>query len=321
MERLLTGAIEFRGGRSLAGIALPWETRSDAHKERFERGSIELAASGVSFKLGHSRVPGNDKVISWTGGGGLTVESREDGLYLESDLAEANPIARRAREQAERGVTGLSVEFRAIRDRFDDNGDRVVQAAILGGVALVRNPSYPTAAEFRAGAWARSQIMPAGVRACNCLAGTECDSVDFAATAFTGIVADVEKGDRDLVAHTGGFSPDKVLASASAGTLAVSIGDEGELIAEIDEMAAETPAGRMLAESNAATAPVLRPLIDDDRSEYRDEGNVRIYTSAWISSLLLKVAQDPEGWEGIEIAGGPPVTRRDDHRRRALRCL
>ncbi|MCY4156223.1 MAG: HK97 family phage prohead protease [Gammaproteobacteria bacterium] len=306
MERLLTGEVEVRGGRALAGIALPWETRAEKLNERFERDSIELAAAGVCFNIGHDV----EKVIAWTGAG-LSVESRAAGLHIEAQLAQANPVAMRAMRMVKRGVRGLSIEFRAVRERREDDGQRVIQSAILSGVALHGQPIYRTSVELRGKRWARSRVMPNNIRSCSCVGG-DCDSVDFGEGAFDNTIKLVADGERDLVAHTGGFSPDKVLASAGAGTLAVSIGEAGELVAEIDEKAANTPAGRMLAESNDATAPVLRPLIDDSRSEFRDEGNVRVYSSAWISSLLLKVAQDADGWERIEIGGREPDRRGHD---------
>ncbi|MYF00773.1 MAG: hypothetical protein F4234_11510 [Gammaproteobacteria bacterium] len=306
MERLLTGAIEVRGGRKLAGIALPWETRSDSHRERFERDSIELAASGVSFNIGHDA----EKVISWTGAG-LTVESREGGLYVESDLAEANPVARRAREMVQDGVKGLSIEFRSVREKRDDAGDRVIQAALLSGVALLRNPSYPTAAELRRRRrGGRGRIMPAGVRACHCLDDTDCDSVEFEVDAFNRWAETLASRESDLVAHTGGFSPDKVLASVAAGTLAVSVADNGALEISLAPEVFETPAGRDLADSAPATMPVLRPLIDQEQSEFEDADGVRRYSLPWIQSLLVKTAQDPSGWEALELPPPRPRNRR-----------
>ena len=306
MERLLTGEIEIRGGRKLAGIALPWETRAPSYRERFERDSIQLAANGVAFDVNHDI----EKPISWTGAG-LIIESRAAGLYLESELSEANPVARRARQMVERGINGLSISFKPVKAFRDATGDRVIQMAVLTAVSLVRSPAYPARAELRRKPWARSRIMPAGVRACSCV-GPTCTKVEFKADAFSKTINLVLKGDRDLVAHVGGFSPDKVLASVSAGSLAVSLDDEGALLAEFDDRVADTPAGKMLADSNEATAPVLRPLIDEGLSTFQDVDDTRVYTDAVIGSLLLKTAKNPEGWEGIEIEGREPDRRRED---------
>ena len=72
-------------------------------------------------------------------------------------------------------MTGLSVEFRAVRERRD--GDlRVVEDAILSGIAIVRSPSYGAArveARRRSGRTMLSRI-PAGRKLeCRC-AGAAC---------------------------------------------------------------------------------------------------------------------------------------------------
>ena len=306
-ERITTGAVEIRRGKRLAGIALPWNTRSETHKEKFEPRSVELAAPGVSFNLGHDP----EKVISFTGAG-LTVESRADGLWLESELSGANPAARRARELVEKGHRGLSIEFKALRETRDTWGDRIIQSAIVSAVALVNAPSYPTSAELRRKRGGRARILPGAIRACECVGKSsdgKCDRVDFTDTAFVKFVATLDKREADLVAHSGKFDPANILASLKAGTLAVRADDAGALLVDIDPAALATPAGVALVASAPATMPVARPIIDDALSEYEDRDGVRVYSMPWIKNLLLKTAPNPDGWEAVDLPP-PPRNRR-----------
>lgn len=296
MERIVSGELELRAGGKVRGIALPWNVRSPTHRERFEPYSAQLAQGGISLNIAHD----SERVIAFTGAG-LIAENRDAGLYIEAELSQANPAAAKARELIEQGHRGLSVEFLPIRETRDSAGDRVIQAATVHAVGLVKHPSYPTAAELRRRRrGGRGRIAPAAIRACACV-GPDCDKVDFEPDSFRAFADTLKTREADLVAHTGGFSPDKVLASLIAGTLAITVAGDGSLIADLSPEAFDTPAGRDLAESLDATEPVIRPLIDDSLSEFEDVDGVRIYTLPWITSLLLKVAQNPEGWEALEL--------------------
>ena len=305
MEVTAGGHIELRAGKKLSGLALPYGVRSDSHRERFEAGSIQLAQRGISLNLQHK----SREVIAWQGAG-LQAEVRDEGLHIEAELSTANPAAIRARELVEAGHNGLSVEFMAVREHRDSLGDRIIEAATVYAVGLVGEPSYPTAAELRRKRGGRGRIMPAGVRACHCLDDTDCTSVDFEVDAFNRWIETLKSRESDLVAHTGGFSPDKVLASMAAGTLAVSVADGGALEIELAPEVFDTPAGRDLADSAPATMPVLRPLIDQEQSEFEDADGVRRYSLPWIQSLLVKTAQDPSGWEALELPPPRPRNRR-----------
>jgi len=157
--------------------------------------------------------------------------------------------------------------------------------------------------------------MPEGVRNCGCV-GPECDKVSFEPDAFDSTAAAVGAGERDLVAHTGGFDPQHVLAAVSAGGMVVDLADGG-LIFELAASAAGTAAGVALAASMDSSGPVVRPLIDDEQSTYTDADGIRHYTDAHVSSLLIKTAQDPSGWKGVELvddAPEPPRPRSEGYR-------
>ena len=106
-----------------------------------------------------------------------------------------------------------------------------------------------------------------------------------------------------------------MLATVFAGTLRLRKVDDVVTV-ELDDAVAGTPAGAALAASNDATMPVLRPLLDDARSEFTEQGNVRRYSRAWLQSLLFKTAQFPEGWSRIDIGhiadADPPRKRADE---------
>ena len=292
-------------GRQLRGCALPIGVVSPSHRECFSPGSVRLAEVGIALNLGHTKM-----VVAYTGAD-LDVDLRSDGLYIDALLNDANPNAIEARTAfLHEGHRGLSIEFTCERERLHDDL-RIIDNATVRGVALVKNPSYPTAAELRRKRGGRGRIMPDFVRACSCVDGG-CDSVNFTVDAFPRFISSLKSREQDLILHTGRLDAQHAIASVSAGTLALSATDSGALQIDIDPAALETPAGTALVESAQATGPVLRPLIDDAKSEYSDEGNVRVYAMPWIDSLLVKNAQNPTGWEGLEL---PQPAKRERSRR------
>lgn len=145
METRAIGKLELREGNILAGLALPYGVHSPSFRERFEPGSVSLSERGVSLNLSHS----SERVVAFTGGGGLDIDLREDGVYVEARLNTANPAATKARELIQAGHNGLSVEFNATRESRDAANVRVVEAAVLHAIGLVGDPAYPTRAEVR----------------------------------------------------------------------------------------------------------------------------------------------------------------------------
>ena len=100
------------------------------------RGAIRMA-DVVHLDLAHDR----ERVVAWHPGGGLELADRGEALELSAELPPI-PAADRALEEIRAGrTTGLSVEFRAVKESRD--GDvRVIEDAILSGVGLVGDPSY-----------------------------------------------------------------------------------------------------------------------------------------------------------------------------------
>ena len=123
-------------GRKLTGVVMKYGEVSPSHKERFEPGSLRMADT-VHLDLAHDR----ERVVAWHPGGGLEFADRGEALELTAELPPI-PAGDRALDDIRTGkATGLSVEFRAVKESRVD-GVRVIEDAILSGVGLVASPSY-----------------------------------------------------------------------------------------------------------------------------------------------------------------------------------
>ena len=123
-------------GRKLTGTVLRYGEVSPSHKERFAPGSIRMAGP-VHLDLSHDR----ERVVAYQPGGGLELVDGDASLELTAELPPI-PAADRVLDEIRTGkVTGLSVEFRAVKERRVD-GVRVIEEAELSGVAIVARPSY-----------------------------------------------------------------------------------------------------------------------------------------------------------------------------------
>ena len=131
-----TAATEIRvEGRRLIGRAMTYGEVSPSHKERFEPGAFRMADT-VILDVGHDR----EKALAWTGAG-LDLSDDEAALELAADLPPI-PAADRALDEIRAGrTTGLSVEFRARKERREGE-IRVIEEADLIGVGIVAHPSY-----------------------------------------------------------------------------------------------------------------------------------------------------------------------------------
>ena len=168
-ERRYTADVR-AAGRRLSGTVMAYGTVSPTHRERFEPGSLRMAEA-VHLDLNHDV----ERAVAWHPGGGLTLDNGRDALTMRAELPPI-PAADRALDEIRAGkITGLSVEFRAARERQDGNL-RVIQDAILSGIGIVRVPSYQHSnveARRRSGRTMRATI-PAGKNVeCRC-SGAAC---------------------------------------------------------------------------------------------------------------------------------------------------
>ena len=146
MERRFSD-LEFRAeGRTVAGVVMRYGEVSPTHRERFEPGAFRMADT-VHLDLGHDP----ERAVAWQPGGGLELADDGEALRMSADLP-AIPAATRALDEIARGKrSGLSVEFKAIKERRE-GGIRVIEEALLGGIGLVASPSYSgSRVEIRSG--------------------------------------------------------------------------------------------------------------------------------------------------------------------------
>ena len=137
MEHLLT-EIRFSAddtrqtpGR-LSGTLLTYGKRAGDRPERFANGSLRWSADGILINEQHNRQAPIVRAIPFLDG---------DAVKINVSL----PNTQRGRDAAtnvrEGVLTGLSVEFRALRDKYVD-GVREVREAMLDAAGLVDSPSY-----------------------------------------------------------------------------------------------------------------------------------------------------------------------------------
>ena len=121
---------------------LPWGT------EEFKSGPFEYAKRGLRVNRMHVR----QQPLARTGVG-LKVEDTAEQLRTEFQLPDT-AAGRDADTELRLGLlTGLSVEFRVLKDEVDEKGHRLITRAILYGFGLVDDPAYPDSLASMRGGW------------------------------------------------------------------------------------------------------------------------------------------------------------------------
>ena len=294
MERRTFGTEVRAEGRRLSGVVLAYGDVSPSHRERFEPGAIRLA-DAVHLDLHHDI----ERAVAWHPGGGLELRQTRQALSMMATLPPI-PAADRALEEVRSGrTTGLSVEFRALAERRDGNL-RVIEDAILSGIAIVRSPSYGAArveARRRSGRTMLSRI-PAGRKLeCRC-AGAACK--------FARVTGDALRDEFELAFGqarkeiSAGFgSYDMPLASLSAGTLRGRILANGDGAVEID--LPDDAVGAAVMAAHEAAGVIVRPHIIARAAESVLEGDTIVYRKAPIRAFLVSATDAREGWPAPEL--------------------
>ena len=136
VERFLTKDEVRAEGRRLSGIAIKYSDTSASHRERFEPGSLRLDDQ-VILDWEHDQ----NRALAWAPDGGLELVDGPDAMRMCATLPPL-PAGDRALEEVRAGrVSGLSIRFRPVRERME-NGIRIIEEAVLRGIAVTRAPSY-----------------------------------------------------------------------------------------------------------------------------------------------------------------------------------
>ena len=287
-------AHEFRvAGRTLTGAAMVYGDVSPGFKERFLPGAFGEVRT-VDVNLQH------DPSLVAVRGAMLTDGPRE--LRVRAEL----PAGSAALELVKRGaLNGFSIEFHAKAERRE-GGVRVVERAVLTGLALVDRGAYPEAkAEIRkrSGRRMRSSIPYDRALACECIAqmgpgsgGTCVPLAKFSKAAGDEMAAMMQRAETDVLAVAGNFK--RPLGSVSRGTVRARSTDDA-LEIEID-----LPAGAVGDEMIAAhetAGVVIRPLIDPTRSSFVDTDAGREYSRPHLRAFIVGSTDTKAGWPDVVI--------------------
>ena len=297
-ERRVSG-IELRAeGRRLSGVVMKYGDISPSHRERFEPGALRLADS-VHLDLHHDP----ERAVAWHPGGGLALANSRDVLTMRAELPPI-PAADRALAEIKAGrVDGLSVEFRAVKERRD--GDiRVIADAVLAGIAIVKAPSYGGSrveARRRSGRTMRATIPAGRSVECRC-SGAECKFAKMAAEGMQeAFNSAFQQFEREVIAGFGSY--DMPLASASSGTLRGRILGNGDGEVEIDLPADSVGAATLAA--HEAAGVIVRPHIDSAAAESTVEGGTRVYQTMPIRAFLVSATDARSGWPSPTLVATP----------------
>ena len=315
----MSGAIERRSfeiravpetsGAVLEGVAVPWDSpgRVGRFTETFKRGSLNFDGDVlVNVQHESSRV-----VARNTPAGGLALWDDPKGLMSRINLPDTQE-GRDTRTLVSQGIlAGLSIEFRALEDRWAGS-HRTVLKAELDAIGIVSRPAYAGATisegrsvesatylenrQDRAGS-ASGSIPYNSSLACECLQNANCSNVEFQRIE----IAD----DDEIIATIRGF--ENAFASTRDGSLSLTQTDEG-LAVGLSASAFETESGQTLLEqAERGVLIYARPIVDESISEFEDIDGIRIFSLARIRALIIKaILGDPkyrEGWTPLEFPG------------------
>ena len=156
-ERLeIRCAIEIRADASrqspgrIVGTLMTYGQRARDRAEVFADGALTWPDDGIVINKQHDRRQAFARVVPEVRGNEVVVDFQVPDTQTGRDVVTL----------VKSGVLkGMSVEFRAVRDRWN-NGVREIGSALLRGAALVDSPSYPTTVEARARGGSRRRLRP-----------------------------------------------------------------------------------------------------------------------------------------------------------------
>ena len=310
-ERILR-PLELRAeGRRLEGIVLQYEETSPSHRERFLPGAFDLSGGPTRWlDYRHDRT----RVLAHTEGGGLTLRDSSEALLLEAELPNL-PLSEKALDEISSGtLSGLSIEFSAIRESRDGE-IRVVEKADLAGIGLVASPSYPNSrVETRAAGTLSASIPWNRSLACECYGRGQSGEAGKGMTS----TIEFEEGSfelpDDLVAIWKNFAAP--LASTRKGTLRIRSGAEG-LTIELD--IPSTSWGEDIVAASAGVEIYARPVFDAAEIEateiLRNGETIARLSRVPVRAILVGPTPNSRGWPEVDITPSEdrkiPLSRRE----------
>lgn len=281
-------------GRRLSGVAMPYNTVSPGHREKFLPGAFAGRLADVALDVQHDR----RRIIARTGGGGLELRDTPAALLMQATLPEtreANDTLTLVRQKV---LRGLSVEFVSLRESYA-GGVRVIEQAALPALSVVDAGSYPgTDVEARRTEWRRTRGIVRGripkerSLSCGCHRGT-CTTVRFGKRAFR---RSLDDPDTEILAVSGEFS--RALASRKRGTLRLNDVDD-ELAFLID--VPDTTAGRDLLELADAVPLLGRPYFDQAASVFEEIDGVARYSHVALRAIIIGPSDADTGWPELDV--------------------
>ena len=120
------------GPGRLVGVLMAYGTRATDRAEVFEIDSLKWDKAGIVVNRQHTRAAPILRVIPIVEGNTVKIDAQIPDTSAGRDCAE---------EVRSKLMTGMSIEFRSVRQTIV-NGVRRIASAVLSGAAIVDSPSY-----------------------------------------------------------------------------------------------------------------------------------------------------------------------------------
>ena len=296
-------------GRTLTGVAVRYGDTARVIEPRSGRMVTERIAAGAFQPLGHvvlEMLHRRDNPVTMTPL--LELDDSAERLALRAEIphsAEGDALL----EGVNAGqLSGLSVDMQVLEDDLRD-GQRIVQRAALQRIAAVPLGAYPTTVETRQAIGTLTSTIPFGVQLdCECHRSSDADTltVEFDDGAFDAAL----DSDRRFVASAGDFKTE-ALGSTEFDTLRMRKTRNG---LEISLDLPDTQAGRDLRELTDAVPVLIRPLFNQDRSEYDESDGVARYRSLYLRAFLVGTTSADGGWTAAAFTAARAARRSLDLR-------
>ena len=277
-------------GRVLSGVVMRYgEIATGAPRpERFDPGAFRFPDDGVILNVQHDR----NRPLARTPET-LILKDTAAALELRADVPETREGTDTLELVRTRVLTGLSVEFRAVKEHFEA-GVRVITEALLSGVSVVDRAAYSgSVVEARRIPGFRMSYKVPYDKKLRCECCTKASNVRFKKGSLDE-VADGENG--DVLAVSGNYKG--ALASRKRGSLRPKKTDNA-LVVEMD--IADTQSGRDLIAQADDVDILARPIVDFNKSTFTVEGDTAVIERAHVRGFTLGSTDAVEGWTPVKI--------------------